>query len=803
MHTVRTRRALVAAVLVLSCAACFARLVMHPGDVLVGPQRGGANDLTDYFQPQTAYKIAAWRRFGRVPSWDPYLQLGRPITGNPQASLYYPPTRLPLLLGTVRVMSWIMVAHHLLAGWGMYLLCRRFEFAWPAALLGGVAFMAAPPVVAHTAEGHYTMTCAAAWIPWAMLCYERLRRRRPGGVPLLAIALALAFFCGHAQTVYYLVVALSAFVIIDLLRSLFAAGEPARLLLGWVFAGVLTAGLVAIDFLPIWITSKQTSRVQTGLSAEHAGGMGAQPANLWQLADPFSLGTPGDMEIAQNYWETLLYVGVVPLACAVFGLLLGWKKHPMGRYAALLIVATLFSLGGGTPLYPLLHEHLPGVATFRVPSRAMLLASAAVSVLAAGGVDRLLVHAAQIGKKGRIAWLIGLVALLGVAAAAYYAARYRAELNDVWPDSLAWQSLDKTFLPFYLMATAAALLAIFACRRRAPWAALLLVALVTLELGQHSYAITRTLVGSSLRTESELTAFFENSGDQYRVLVDHSLLGDEEAYRHGIAKVRGYEPFLLVRYVAVLQSALGEREFLPREAPGFETHPDLSYALGPLRLMGVRYAIVPGADEIDRPGWTLFKQGELAPPRVLRGGPQEPRLEFSIYELAEPLPRAFVLGQAESERTPRELIDQLAGIEPRETLIVPPGTAQSDEEQAFAPATIAAYSPSSVTVDAELSAPGYLVLTDMVAAGWKATVDGQPAPIVPVDVGFRGVKLPAGNHRVEMTFSPPLWQAGMIMSVLAFLATGFLLLRDYRRPPDEKPTAAAEPSETSSAVQTK
>jgi hypothetical protein len=43
-----------------------------------------------------------------------------------------------------------------------------------------------------------------------------------------------------------------------------------------------------------------------------------------------------------------------------------------------------------------------------------------------------------------------------------------------------------------------------------------------------------------------------------------------------------------------------------------------------------------------------------------------------------------------------------------------------------------------------------VVLTDIVAPGWRVYVDKIPAQLVEVNYFFRGVVVPAGKHKVEM-----------------------------------------------------
>jgi uncharacterized membrane protein YfhO len=68
---------------------------------------------------------------------------------------------------------------------------------------------------------------------------------------------------------------------------------------------------------------------------------------------------------------------------------------------------------------------------------------------------------------------------------------------------------------------------------------------------------------------------------------------------------------------------------------------------------------------------------------------------------------------------------------------------------------------------ASLNSPGWLVLTDTYYPGWQASVDGQPADIAQVNVMFRAVALPAGQHRVVFEFKPRSVQMGAWISGLA------------------------------------
>ena len=121
-----------------------------------------------------------------------------------------------------------------------------------------------------------------------------------------------------------------------------------------------------------------------------------------------------------------------------------------------------------------------------------------------------------------------------------------------------------------------------------------------------------------------MTERFADSAKDYRVWIDQDLLSDEEAWRHNIAKVRGYDPFTLVRHGAMLQAAIaGERQLLGTEASGFVTDPNLGYRANVMSLMGVHYIVVREEEGNDpeniTTNWKLIERGQISHRVSLRG----------------------------------------------------------------------------------------------------------------------------------------------------------------------------------------
>jgi uncharacterized membrane protein YfhO len=93
-------------------------------------------------------------------------------------------------------------------------------------------------------------------------------------------------------------------------------------------------------------------------------------------------------------------------------------------------------------------------------------------------------------------------------------------------------------------------------------------------------------------------------------------------------------------------------------------------------------------------------------------------------------------------------------------------------DRPITPAHITSYEPSTVRIDTDAAAPGYLILTDTFYPGWTARVDGVPAPIRPANVLFRAVRVEAGRHTVEFRYQPTSFTIGATISLASLALLG-------------------------------
>lgn len=100
-----------------------------------------------------------------------------------------------------------------------------------------------------------------------------------------------------------------------------------------------------------------------------------------------------------------------------------------------------------------------------------------------------------------------------------------------------------------------------------------------------------------------------------------------------------------------------------------------------------------------------------------------------------------------------------------------------------------------VTVNA--SQPSTVRLKSYNFPGWSARLNGQAVPIVSDSNGVQVIEVPAGNHRLEVTFgSTPPRTAGALLTGLTFLTfVGLFVLDRLRRPKLQSPQEQDSPGE--------
>jgi hypothetical protein len=159
----------------------------------------------------------------------------------------------------------------------------------------------------------------------------------------------------------------------------------------------------------------------------------------------------------------------------------------------------------------------------------------------------------------------------------------------------------------------------------------------------------------------------------------------------------------------------------------------------------------------------------------------------AVYQNLRAMPRAWfvrevttlsesaLMGAIRSGRLPSG-----EPFEPGETALRETETPRlSSGRSADAHVSVARYEPQLITLETHNAVPGLLVLSEVFYSGWRARIDDARADIYRVDGSLRGIPVPAGDHRVVLTYLPASFRNGLLLTgtALFLLCAGLLVSR--------------------------
>ncbi len=721
--------------------------IIEPATVLVVAPSTSANtgngDAYVQVYPMAAAAARAIRS-GAIPLWNPFQQAGHPFLATGLYGVLYPFNFPYLILPTAVAIEAVVLIHLIAAGVFMFVFARRFVGSL-GAVTAGIAFMCSGFIAAEAAW-FPPAVASAAWLPLGFAAIEGiLQTRRAIWIVPLALAVAMPLFAGWIQTWVYSVYAVAAYATVRV-GAEFLNHTPDT----WRRASLLAAGfalgiaLTAVQALPAFELAGLGPRRPGGLTIAQVLILGVTaPTRLFaEIADA----SPAHPRFA--YAGALLFL-LAPLALASRD-----RLRPM-FFWSLAVLALLIALTVFTPVLAAFRM-LPAAGLFRKPQRILLLHAFAAAVLSGVGVDVLARTTAASRKARLVALGAGTASAMAVLLAPVPP---RTRVILVVGAVLAWMAtLARTAATRRLVV--GGLVALLAAD----------LALATRVVSLHPYQGVGVLDEAAelfdwvaARQGLERTYIHEPSTLHYALMAKHGTL-------RSIYTVTDYEPLSLSRteqFFGPLQrrhrdppallTFTGGLDFDPASphAPLFEllsTRFILSNALAlPFRAALARHA----------PGWQQV--------RTSADG------KFVLYENSAVLPRAYVAHRATTVADGEAALAAL--MQPQfdrwRTVVIEAGSGDAlASDDRITPARITSYEPSTVRIETDTAAAGYLVLTDTFYPGWTARVNGVPAPIRPANARFRAVRVAAGRHTVEFRYQPASFAIGATVSLAALLSLG-------------------------------
>jgi hypothetical protein len=744
---------------------------------------------------------------GAWPVWNPFLSFGQPMLANPHTQVLYPFTWLSLLLPPWILYTLFVLAHSLFAGMGLFFLAQRLGTSRGGAFVAAACWMASGPFL--SLGNMWIQLGGASWIPWVWLAADRaLETRAAVHAVVWGGAVALQLFAGSPDMSLLTVAALAAWT----LWSVRPRTQGERLEWGGLAtAAMATAFAIALS-AALWLPALDLTRksARWSLDSAHRAVWSVHPFGLAEAFSPVPL-TDLPIGAALRGW---LYDGGVPL---IHGLYLGVPMLALVAAAlggvapraraiavAVLAAATVFALGHHTPVSETAVALLPPLRVLRYPSKAMVLVALAWALLAGVGFDRW--RAPEALSRRRWLWIVvgPLLAVTTAGAVLAVLLRWRPDLfgplllpepalSSTWAEALAPASLRLACTAG--LGGAAVVAAVMRSGRpqAAKPLARVVAGLVLLDLALAGMRLNPTVPVDFYKLRPPILGAVHQD-DLSRLFV----------YRYPfLATASGGpdDPYRIARYPPEMSfdagRTLGARLYLTPPVGGcwglFGSYePDLiglypaplatlvrwmEQAEGtPAYARFLRLGAVKHVSALRRHGGFETLQAVGAYPSLLA----RPIL---LLEVPNPLPRTYAVGTArpgDGEAARLILIDPR--FDPSREVVLPDNALEGGPGFSGT-SRILDFRADRVRLEAELSQPGVVVLVDTYDPGWRVTVDGRPAPLLRVNMAFRGVKVPAGRHVIEQVYRPWTLVYGLAASAMAALAAAAVVLSRGRRWP--------------------
>jgi len=734
------------------------RAIPIPDDVFV-------SDLADNEFPM---RVEAGRvaRGGELPVWTPRLMTGLPMMIDPYSVALFavlpPALALGLLLGTLLAV----------AALGMYVLARFLGASRSGAFLCGFAFAWSGFFVCQLR--HLGVMGTVVYLPWAVYCLEQAAVGRSKSVEtaramdprrrLLWLAafggiFGLQCLAGFPQSAYISALFYAALTgirclwLLDMRQPLtwkmrlppvvaFGVGAGMAIAIGGLIGGAI--------LLPLHELGAISPRSHGG-TYEWATYFKYYVPNIFTFLFPYVNGDISDMTYRGRtiFWEDFGYVGLVTFLAGFVAVGLCLKRFFQKQcgliapatvlaensvavffWAAAGMAAYLLVLGPATWFYWVLYHAVPGMKTFRFPTRFLFVVEFAIALL--GGLG-LTYFQAFIKRRVPVSRQTATVALVGVLFAGLTVCDlvwYNKRQNPV-VNSRAW--LSSPFSVSLIQKSGKT------GRVYSPQAK---------ERHQYAFAAARG---------------WQNLAPYY---LHREIIQPDSNLLHGLATLDAYAGISPTWSVTLIgdHNQTGMLSCFDFHDPNKR---DAFYNW--MEALSVGWLVAPGFADTNRVECFAGYAG------------------YDVQRVKNVLPRARFAERVMLVPTPEELYKRSlnGSFDPRREAVLQTeadmkrvAAAQTGVSDGRETARIVADRATEVVVEASSSGGGLLVLSDTYYPGWIATVDSREVPILKVNLAHRGVALPPGTHRVVFAYRSPTVRRGMMLTGVgvALLAGAALFL---------------------------
>ena len=716
---------------------------------------------------------------------------------------------------------WYLFAYLL----GFYIFLRAYDFRRSLAVLGSILWAFSTYFLIIIAAGHIWKVMALAYLPpmiaGVILAY---RGKLLPGFIITAIFSAFEVHANHVQMTYYYL-----FIILFMVIAFFVEALKKKELPQFMRAtAVCIAGAaigIAINISNLyhtWEYSQNSMRgkgelVQKDTEHKSTSGLDRDYITQWSYGtgETFTLlvpntkggasipmamnektveeGNPNFMPIYNQlgqYWGEQpgtsgpVYVGAFVLFLFVLGLFI--VKGPM-KWALLAatILSILLSWGKNfMPMTDFFIDYMPMYSKFRTVASILVIAEFTIPLLAMMALKKIVDEPDLLTEKIKYFYLslaltAGVALLFALMPGAFFdtfiSTSERHALGSLPAEYISPIMADLTSIrqsiftadcwrSVVIIVIGALLLLFYKARKiqTLPMvAAIAVLCFVDLWQVNKRYLNDDMFIASTQRdmpqpmtnADKQILADKADCGD-YRVLNFSTNTfnenGNATSYYH--KSIGGYHPAKLRRYQELIETYIANEmhNVLPAVAnsAGDMTKVNGDSICPILNMLNTRYFIVPLQDNVTVPIRNPYAFGSA-------WFVDDVKFAENANEEIEMLGKLDLHTVAVADKKFKDAIGNVTVSDDNATV------------------KIVDYKPNHLTYDVNSDAGGVVVFSEVYYPGWEALIDGQKAEVARVNYLLRAVNVPAGKHKVELTFYP---KSITVTETIAYVAYSLLAI---------------------------
>ena len=699
---------------------------------------------------------------------------------------------------------------------GFYITMLLFGVSPWVSLIGAIAFSITTNNLVLFGAGHMTKLRTFAFFGFMLVGIVMAFRKKylPGAI-LFALGLGINLYANHVQMTYYLFMVFLIYGLIELVRHA-QRGEmqsfgKAVMYLG--IGGLLAIGSSATSLLPTYEYQKDTMRgnpiltkeanvVETssntkGLDWKYAmqysngwldlfssfipgvvGGGGAEPVpsnSAYAKEIKRSGGNTKNLKLPL-YWgsvgKTVSTAGPIYFGAAVFfffllGMLIVKEPIKWGIGGGVLLTM-LLSLGDNFEFFNrIFFDYFPLYSKFRTPNSILAITAFLVPVLGTLAISEIVS-----GKTKKEELLKPLYIATGVLAAiclffalaggsffdftyagrdANYVSNYKMNLDLLKADRAALMQSDSLRSLGIILVSAGLIWAFLTNKIKQN---ILLVGLAVITIGDLWSVGKRYLNEDNFTNKKKYEVYKKPRPVDTQILSDKDLHyrvhdftinafnSSSTSYFHNM--IGGYHPAKLQRIQDLIERNISSEDNLLRKGFSSPASNELFGNIPAFNMLNTKYFI---------------GNPDAAPIRNPRA-----------------MGNAWFVDQVQLVETPNAEIDALKGLDVASTAIVHQEFSDYVNGLNFSKngsIKLTKYQPNHMTYESNATSDQLALFSEVWYGpnkGWQAYIDGNAVDHIRANYILRGLKVPAGQHKIEFVFAPKSYSIGKIITLICSLA---------------------------------